>query len=295
MNSSPEQMVRRFLLGIATEEEECRVEDAILAGTLDESFLRYAEDELIDDYLAGSLAGEESHGFTANFLSTEERRQKLSFASSLIEYARKQPAKELSADQKFSPHSSIRALLPWKQTALLAVAASFFLVALIGFDQMRLRRQTQIASEARNELTRLQAAIASGNSGSFQLGKPSIAASNSAQDGASRMPILEFASSTRSVYPVLLHVPSQAQFVRIDLKLSLPLAAKYREVVLGQSGEQLWAQEFPASILPASNESAIVLPASILRPGLYHFQLEIASPEGQFEESADWVFRVTKE
>jgi hypothetical protein len=295
LNFLPEQTVRRFLLGIATEEEECRVEDAILAGTLDESFLRDAEDQLIDDYLVGSLAGEESHGFTAHFLSAEERRQKLSFASSLIKYARKQPAEELSAGQKFGPRASIRAVLSWKQMALLAVAASFLLAALVGFDQIRLRHQTQLASEARNELTRLQAALAEGNSDSPQLGKPSTAALRSSEDGPNRMQVLELASSTRNVYPTLLHVPVQTQFVRIDLKLPLPLAAKYREVVLSQSGEQLWAQEFPASILSASKESAMVLPASILPPGLYHFQLENASSEGQFEESADWVFRVVKE
>lgn len=295
MNSLPEQTIRRFLLGIATEEEECRVEDAILAGTLDESFLRDAEDELIDDYLVGSLAGEESHEFTAHFLSEEERRQKLSFASSLVEYARKQPAEEFSKGQKLGLRARIRAALSWKQTALLAAAASVLLAALAGFEQIRFRALSQVASESRSELTRLQAALAARNSESTRFGEPSTAILNSPRDGTDRMAVLEFTSSTRSVYPALLRIPAQAQFVRIDLKLPLPLAAKYREVVLAQSGEQLWAQEFPASILPATKESAIVLPASILPPGLYHFQLENASSEGQFEESADWVFRVANE
>lgn len=295
MNSLPEQTVRRFLLGIATEEEEYRVEDAILAGTLDESFLRDAEDELIDDYLVGSLTDEESHGFTVHFLSAEERREKLSFASSLVEYARKQSTEKLYVGQKFSPLSNIRDLLPWKRTALLAIAASLLLVAVIGFDQMRLRRQTQIASDARSELTRLQAAITSGNSDSFRLDKPTATTLNNRTDGTDQMAVLEFTSSTRSIYPALLRIPAQTHFVRIDLKLPLPLAAKYREVVLAESGDKLWIQEFPASILPASKESSIVLPASILRPGVYHFQLENASSKGRFEEAADWVFRVTKE
>jgi hypothetical protein len=87
----------------------------------------------------------------------------------------------------------------------------------------------------------------------------------------------------------------RSELVKRACPKSRPLAAKYREVVLAQNGEPLCAQEFPASVLPASNESAIVLPTSILRPGLYHFQLDHATSEGQFLESADWLFRVVKE
>jgi hypothetical protein len=80
------------------------------------------------------------------------------------------------------------------------------------------------------------------------------------------MPVIEFAFSTRSVYPPLLRIPAHAQFVRINVKLSLPLALKYREVLVASNGNQFWAQEFPASILPATTESTIVLPTSILPP-----------------------------
>jgi hypothetical protein len=109
------------------------------------------------------------------------------------------------------------------------------------------------------------------------------------------MPKVEFGASTRGVSPVLLRVPAKAQFVQIDLKLSSPLAEKYREVLLASTGEQLWAQEFPASILPTAHRSVIVLPAAILQPGLYHFQVKRRSGGGQFELSEDHVFRVAKE
>lgn len=295
MNSSPEQTVRRFLLGIASEEEECRVEEAVLAGELDDFFLLNAEDELIDDYLLGSMTREERRAFSANFLSAKERRQKLEFAARLIECARKEQVEELSSGWKLALRDTIRAVLSWKQAALLATAVSVLLAALAGFDQTRLRRQTQIASETQNELTRLQAALAAGNSESSRLGKPSTAALSSPQDGADRMPVLEFAPSTRSVYPVLLRVPAQAQFIRVDVKLSLPLAMKYREVLVASNGDRLWSQEFPALELSTAPQSTIVLPTPILPQGLYHFQIERAFAEGRFEQSADYVFRVVKE
>jgi hypothetical protein len=85
LNPLLENTCRRFLLGIASEEEESRVEGAVLADELDASFLLDAEDGLIDDYLLGSLTHEEQEGFSTHFLSTEERRQRLAFASALSE------------------------------------------------------------------------------------------------------------------------------------------------------------------------------------------------------------------
>jgi len=294
LSTAPEKTYRRFLLGIASEEEECRVEESILAGEVDDFFLRNVEDELIDDYLLGSFTREEKHGFTAHFLAVDERRQKLAFAAALVEYARKQPMEKPSVDQKHAPGSGIVTSLFWRRAALVAMAVSILLAAWVGSEQIKLRRQVQVASETRNELARLRGALITGKSGSSQPDTLSSGSLRSPQAGADRMPTIEFEASTRSVYPVVFRIPAYTQFVRIDLKLSLPLADKYREVVLDSSGEQLWAQEFPVSILPASQRSTIVLPASILPPGLYHFHVERASAEGRFELSEDHVFQVAR-
>jgi hypothetical protein len=294
LNPLPENACRRFLLGIASEEEQSLVEDAVLADELDASFLLHAEDGLIDDYLHGSLTHEEQTGFKTHFLSTEERRQRHAFASALMEYARRQPAEELSGGWAFLLHS-IRARLSWKQVALAGAAASVLLAVLAGFQQLQLRRQGQIASEARNELTRLRAALDSRSSGTAQPGGPSTDSFVNPQSAADLMPAIEFAFSTRSVYPPSLRIPSHAQFVRINLKLSMPLAIRYREVLVASNGEHLWAQEFPASIVAATKESTIVLPTSILPPGIYHLLLETASADDHFKESEDWVFLVAKE
>ena len=271
------------------------MEAAVLADELDASSLFNAEDELIDDYLLGSLTHEERNGFKSHFLSTEDRRQRLAFASALIECARKQPAEERPVGRKFASGGPMRALLSWKQTALFATGAAVLFAALAGFQQMQLRRQGQIASEARNELTRLQAALDSSNSRAAQLSGRSTSSFGNPQAGVEQMPVIEFASSTRSVYPPLLRIPVHAQFVRINVKLSSPLAKKYRLVLVASNGDQLWSQEFPSSILPAAQQSTIVLPASIFAPGMYHLRLAKVSPDNRFEESEDWVFRVAEE
>ena len=270
------------------------MEDAILAEELDAPLLLDAEDGLIDDYLLGSLTQEEQTGFRTYFLSTDERRQRVAFASALMEYARKQPSEKPSVGRAFL-HRSIRSVLSWKQAALVGAAASVLLAVLAGFQQLQLRRQGQIASESQNELTRLRAALDSRSSGAAQPGGASTDSFANPQIAANQMPAIEFAFSTRSVYPPLLRIPAHAQFVRINVKISLPLAMKYREVLVASNGDQLWSQEFPASIVAATNESTIVLPTSILAPGSYHLRLERASADDHFEESGDWVFLEAKE
>jgi anti-sigma factor RsiW len=44
------------------------------------------EDDLIDDYLDGSLSEQESEKFEQHFLATTERREKLRFAKALRRY-----------------------------------------------------------------------------------------------------------------------------------------------------------------------------------------------------------------
>ena len=62
------------------------------SSTFDELLL--AEDELVDDYLRGSLSAHEQQRFDTYFLSTQERRQKLSFAGTLKRYIASTPRAE---------------------------------------------------------------------------------------------------------------------------------------------------------------------------------------------------------
>jgi hypothetical protein len=291
LNSLPENTCRRFLLGIASEEEESLVEDAILAGDLDAVFLLEEEDYLIDDYLLGGMTEEERQGFAGHFVSTEERKQRLAFASALIEYARKQPDEEPER-QKLVPRRPNRVLLTWKQAAFLAAAASVVLAALAGLQQIQLRRQGQIASAARNEFSQ-RAALDSRNIGDTPPGERSTAPLANPQVGVDQLPEVEFASIKRSVIPPLLRISGHARFAQIKVKLSEPLAVKYREVLIA-NGDQLLTLEFPASSLPSTKESTIILPTWILHKGSYHLQLEKSNAEGHFEEPKDWVFNVEK-
>ena len=87
LNLNDQNTIRRYLLGEVTEEGELRlVEERLL--TDDEYFEEIAviEDELIDQYVSGSLNPGEQEKIESHFLATAERRRKLRFAQALRKY-----------------------------------------------------------------------------------------------------------------------------------------------------------------------------------------------------------------
>ena len=79
-----QQLLRRYLLGVTLAAAQRRgVEERLLT---DDDFceeFEAAEDELIDQYLCDELSAAERARFERNFLSTTERRQKLTLARAL--------------------------------------------------------------------------------------------------------------------------------------------------------------------------------------------------------------------
>ncbi|HEX8559161.1 MAG TPA: hypothetical protein VF668_13740 [Pyrinomonadaceae bacterium] len=88
--------LRRYLLGALAEEAGRGVEERLMT---EEDFLEEvaaAEGELIDDYVAGRLSGDERARFEGHFLSTDARRRQLKFTQTLSRYANA-PAAALAA------------------------------------------------------------------------------------------------------------------------------------------------------------------------------------------------------
>lgn len=96
--------VRKYLLGNLRDEARARrIEERTL---LEDDFLEklsIAEDELLDDYLDGTLTNDEREQFTRFFLNSPERRQKLRLLENLRKYAKKTdaPVVRQIAQEKF--------------------------------------------------------------------------------------------------------------------------------------------------------------------------------------------------
>ena len=82
--SDDHQLLNRYLLGVASDEERETVEEEYFQESAVEELL-CAEDELIDDYIRGTLTTSDRMLFEKNFLSTSKRRQRMSFTKDLVE------------------------------------------------------------------------------------------------------------------------------------------------------------------------------------------------------------------
>ncbi len=88
--SEKQNNVRKYLLGELNDETEMRrIEEKILFDGDFTEQLSIAEDELIDDYLDGALAGRERERFVRFFLSSPHIKEKLRLIQNLRKYAAK--------------------------------------------------------------------------------------------------------------------------------------------------------------------------------------------------------------
>ena len=252
---------RRFLLGIASEEDQVRSEEAILAGELDAAEIGILEDDLIDDYVFGDLSGEEQKAFNAHFLSTAKRKQRLTFALALIGYARKQPATAPKKRMDSGGGHGQRFMLPWPGSAVAALAAIIVLSCLAGYQQVVLRRQAQQSRNAQNEIARLQGALAS------RTNPPQA-------DGVQEAKIVLPRLMRDVLQTPVFQISSQARLVRIDLNLIAPASGTYT-VELYKDDRRILSEELDAS---RSDARAIVVPASLLNSGNYLLQFKNSNP-----------------
>ena len=86
INLKLEETIRAYLLGKLPQGEQEKLEEQLM--TQDDTFtqLLIHEDELIDEYVSGSLSAQEREAFERHFLAAPERRQKLGFAQALTKY-----------------------------------------------------------------------------------------------------------------------------------------------------------------------------------------------------------------
>jgi hypothetical protein len=85
-------IMRTYLLGILPVELRLDLEERILTERQVYEELLIAEDELIDQYIAGSLDEKELKSFESNFLITVERQQKVRFGRVFRRYVNSEPA-----------------------------------------------------------------------------------------------------------------------------------------------------------------------------------------------------------
>jgi hypothetical protein len=85
-----ESTLKRYLLGLVTEDERTKIELAII-GSTDDFFilLDRIEDDLLVEFLNGELSAGELDAFHSNFIFNQIRTDKLNFFRALLKIGRR--------------------------------------------------------------------------------------------------------------------------------------------------------------------------------------------------------------
>ena len=90
--------IRKYHLGLL-KDEACMqgIEQKQLVDDKFDEMLSVAEDELIEEYLEGSLSGDEEESFRNFFLITQDRKEKLRLTENLRQYAARAERKKAAS------------------------------------------------------------------------------------------------------------------------------------------------------------------------------------------------------
>ncbi|MEQ8272391.1 MAG: hypothetical protein RMA76_22455 [Deltaproteobacteria bacterium] len=151
MSTAPDrETLARYVLGVLPDDDVSAVDDFLFFGEDGEDTLRLVEDELIEAYLANTLAASDRTAFEARFSTSDALRARLDFHRALLE--------RLDAEPQPQPRRTLTASwLDWFRRPLVlgfaAAAAAVLLAVVIGLGPDPVTPQTLVlrASELRDD------------------------------------------------------------------------------------------------------------------------------------------------
>ena len=284
INSDP-ALLRRYLLGELDEPELERFEEDLFSreGLIDD--LSVAEDDLIDAYVAGDLAGSQRARFESQFLTTPRRRERLEAARALRTSVIRSASSRLAL---VSATPARRPPLPnWMWIS--AAAAALVLIAggtVFTVNGMLARQLSQMARMDK-QVTRLQAELRDRTSAD----RNALLAELRQQTVGSRIepaPPLEFVvppadvRRDRNAAVPRLAIPSgsSSATLRLPITASNTAYSSYRVLIQTSEGAQIWAGDVARQRGPL----IVKVPASVLKPGEYRVLVSGLAPSGEARE-----------
>ena len=266
------KLIREYLLGRLNEQAE--VEDSLSESIFfdDEmaEVVDSVEDELIEEYLEGSLTASDRDAVTAYFLQAPERQEKLRFAKLLASHlgsGRKPPV----ADDK----EILRATVPWhsdlRTYGLMAALALVVIGAVTYLNQVR-RAQTRLESELAQVKEHPSQLVAS-NAPAISALAPLTLVADRSRAVENRLPTVELSSSTRRII--------------VDIPLSSSGGAFEVRLENKSGGTSLWSARLSALISKAGDARLLFdVPGSAVQSdGVYSF---VITPESPANHSAKY-------
>jgi hypothetical protein len=312
-----DRQLERYLLGLLPEGDAERLDELSLTDDDVAGRLRIVEDDLVDAYVSGELAGELLERFESFYLSSERRRQKVEFARSFLatdrgagpagtagrEHTKARPAGPHRISSKES--SSFR---PWIQSSRstwsLAAAAALLLFAggPLLYQVVQLRSGLSEAQRASAELSRrandLQQQLDDQRAAGSQAATAAVP-DNPPPAATRALPTIALVllPQTRAIGPIAtLAVPQQAERLALELRLEPNDFTRYQVALTDPTANQvIWRSERLTSRLADDVQTvSIAIPAGLLKAQHYTLEIDGLGPADSAEVVGSYAFQVVR-
>lgn len=333
MKSQPvdEKLIKRYLLGSASDEEQRRVEERLMEDSDYYTRILMMEAELADEYVRGQLSTAEQKLFLKNFAAAPERRQQVEFALALREHLLAAEEAKAQALKRRPFASRWQAAVGWLglQSPFRALAVTFsalLVVIACGWLIVKVWQRQPPRDEANRGLSSQQ------NPGPAASPTVSIETKQEPQQQEARQTEKELtqpavpqpgnnreAATARNrkpaapPAPVIYSAALQPGLVRgdgtmkklevpagtdlLELRLALPQSeyTSYRAVLQSVEGVEVASFERLRALETAGGTTILIrLPVKKLSDNDYALRLSGRSAQGQLESVNTYYFRLTR-
>ncbi len=323
-----EQKMISYLLGALPVAETERHDELSLT---DEEFvarLGAVENDLVDAYVRGELAGERLERFNAYYLASPRRHEKVRLAQTFVRFAdavavnkaeaSRQPALPVSISKKKPAPSSLwltlfkpRPALQWGLVAaalLLLLASSYFLFenarlknqmaqtqaerAALQQHEQELQRQLDDArtadAETAKELADVRERLAQ-----LEAQQPNQQNENTAANGGDmRIASFTLAPPLRGGPVAQITLPVETDLLALRLQLEANDFSIYQAALKNPASGQIIWRSGRLKANPASNSVTVRLRAGLLKPQNYTLELSGVQSNGAAEIISSYTFKV---
>lgn len=318
MQSNAGKMIRNYLLGDLSNDEREQIELRLLT---DRDFIEHLtlfEEELVDDYVHGTLAAGERRKFERSFLSTPEGIGQVRLAAVLRRYASTAPGAhedetEAAAPERRRLRQYLRLRVSLPAYVLAGAVAMFVLVAaaLIAGDLLLRNRLERLQARQPVDTEELQRQLADQQTQTTELAgqlnrerdrrseiEQELAALRGSKD---RQPGIASIVLT----PGRIRGTGKENLLLVDSTMKLALLhlivreadyGVYRVSLHTEAGEKVWTSDsLKGRSGKRGKEVLISLPVSPLSNGNYFLKLRGATAEKNYEDVSTYYFKVVKQ
>ena len=302
-----EVLLRNYLLGNLSDQDQAQVEDRAFADAGYLGALQAAEADLIDSYIRGELSQPDRRQFERRFLTSPQRRSKVEFARALARVAAEAKASQPLVPARLSGWQALLGMMRGWTPALQFAAGMAALVLLMGatwlmVQNAAMRSQVTALEAHRRELETRDQALRR------QLSEEQARAANLAAQtqqplsgGGEHPPLLASllflpGLSRAESRMQQLTLSSGTQLAQIEIQLEpRDDYPRFRAELHTRGGEEILTRaSLPKRRTNAGYSVSFDVPASALAPGEYELALKGLS-DGQATDVGYYYFRVQKQ